>query len=136
MKYLGPGHGNDLSAVVARPENVVFVVDAISPNRLPYRNFPHTDIQALIDQIKTVEALDFDIMTPGHSVNGTKQDATDTRIYIETLRNRVKREMDGGKSLEQIKTSVTMDEYKNWGAYSRYRPLNVEGMYSWLKSKR
>ncbi len=135
VSYLGAGHGNDLSAVVVRPENVAFVVDAVSPKRLPYRNFPRTDVDGLINQIKAVEALDFDILTPGHSVNGTKQDATDTRIYIETLRARVMKAIAAGKSLDQIKASVTMDKYKKWGAYDAYLPLNVEGMYGWLKSK-
>ena len=135
VKYLGRGHGNDLSAVVVRPENVAFVVDAVSPKRLPYRNFPHTDIKGLIDQIMTVESLDFEILTPGHSVNGSKQDATDTRVYIETLRQRVQKEMVAGKSLDQIKASVTMDEYEKWGAYGQFLPLNVEGMFNWLKSR-
>lgn len=134
MTYLGPGHGKSLSAVVVRPENVAFVVDAVSPKRLPYRDFSHTDIQGLINQIKTVEALNFDILTPGHSMNGSKQDATDTRIYIEKLRANVKKEMAAGKSLDQIKAAVTMEDYKKWGAYGPYRPLNIEGMYRWLKS--
>lgn len=134
ITYLGRGHGDDLSAVVVRPENVAFVVDAVSPGRLPYRNFPGVDIDGMIDQIKAVESLDFDILTPGHSANGSKQDATDTRIYIETLRKRVKMGIDAGKSLDQIKADVTMDDYKNWGAYEQYLPLNIEGMFKWLKS--
>ncbi|MDA0261740.1 MAG: MBL fold metallo-hydrolase, partial [Proteobacteria bacterium] len=75
IKFLGAGHGDDLSAVVVRPENVVFVVDAVSPKRLPFRDFPRTDIAGLIGQIKAVEALSFDIMAAGHSVIGIKQDA-------------------------------------------------------------
>lgn len=34
LTYLGPGHGNDLVAKVARHDNVAFVVDAVSPRRL------------------------------------------------------------------------------------------------------
>jgi glyoxylase-like metal-dependent hydrolase (beta-lactamase superfamily II) len=30
LTYLGPGHGNDLMAIVVRPDNVAFVVDAVS----------------------------------------------------------------------------------------------------------
>jgi glyoxylase-like metal-dependent hydrolase (beta-lactamase superfamily II) len=135
VTFLGPGHGNDLSAVVVRPENVAFVVDAVSPKRLPYRNFPGGDIQGMIDQIRAVEALDFEILTPGHSVNGSKQDATDTRVYIENLRMRVKKEIASGKTLDQIKAVVTMDEYNKWFAYEQYLPLNIDGMYNWLKSR-
>jgi hypothetical protein len=28
-----------------------------------------------------------------------------------------------------------MEGYKKWGAYGQYRPMNVAGMYNWLKSK-
>ena len=36
---LGPGHGEDLMAIVVRPENVGFIVDAVSSKRLPYQDF-------------------------------------------------------------------------------------------------
>ena len=89
MTYLGVGHSDDLIAMVVRPENVAFVVDAVTPRRLLYRTIPAKDINALIKQIKVVESLDFDILLPGHYELGSKKDATDLRIYIETLRDRV-----------------------------------------------
>ena len=72
LTYLGEGHSDDLIAMVVRPENVAFVVDVVSPKSVPWRDFPNTDINGMIEQIKTVEALDFEIMAPGHSVIGTK----------------------------------------------------------------
>jgi|GEM_PF-4131737 len=35
LTYLGKGHSDDLVAMVVRPENVAFVVDIMTPNRLP-----------------------------------------------------------------------------------------------------
>ena len=133
LTYLGEGHGDDLIAVVVRPENVAFVVDTVSPGRLPYRDFPRTDIDGLIEQIKAVEALDFEIMLPGHSRNGTKQDATDTRIYVETLREGVKAALAEGKTEEEIVASDLMSEYSDWLAYEQFRDLNVQGMVRWLE---
>ena len=40
LTWLGPGHGKDLTVMVIRPENVAFVVDAVSSKRLFYRDFP------------------------------------------------------------------------------------------------
>ena len=133
LTYLGVGHGDDLIAMVVRPENIAFVVDAVSPKRLPWRDFPHTDIDGMINQIKVIEALDFDILAPGHSVMGTKQDATDVRVYIETLKAGVKKGLSEGKSVEDILASDLVTSYKDWGAYDRFRELNMRGMARWLK---
>ena len=133
LTYLGVGHGDDLIAMVVRPENVAFVVDAVSPKRLPWRDFPHTDIDGMINQIKAVEALDFDILAPGHSVMGTKQDATDVRVYIETLKAGVMKGLNDGKSVEDILATDLVTSYKDWGAYDRFRELNTRGMARWLK---
>ena len=133
LTYLGVGHGDDLIAMVVRPENVAFVVDAVSPKRLPWRDFPHTDIDGMINQIKAVEALDFDILAPGHSVMGTKQDATDVRVYIETLKAGVMKGLKDGKSVEDILATDLVTSYKDWGAYDRFRELNTRGMARWLK---
>ncbi len=133
LTYLGAGHGDDLIATVVRPENVAFVVDAVSPKRLPYRDFPGADINGVIGQIKAVEALDFGILLPGHSVNGTRQDATDTRVYIEELRAGVLAALKDGKSVEEIVGSDLVTSYSDWGAYEDWRALNIEGMARWLK---
>jgi glyoxylase-like metal-dependent hydrolase (beta-lactamase superfamily II) len=133
LTYLGEGHGDDMIATVVRPENVAFVVDVVSPKRLPWRDFPNTDINGLIGQIATVESLDFDILAPGHSSIGTKQDATDTRLYVEHLRDSIKTALAEGKAEADILASDITDEYKDWGAYEQLRDLNIQGMIRWLK---
>ena len=80
LTWLGEGHGQDLIAVVVRPENVAFITDAAAPKRLPYRDFPRSDIDGWISQIEVIESLDFDIMAPTHGNVGTKLDATDARV--------------------------------------------------------
>lgn len=134
LTYLGEGHGDDLIVTIVRPENAAFVVDVVSPKRLPWRDFPNTDINGMIGQIKTVESLDFDILIPGHSGIGTKQDATDTRLYIEHLRDAVKAALDEGKSEADILASDITDGYKAWGAYDQLRDLNIQGMIRWLSA--
>ena len=44
---LGPGHGDDMLIMVVRPENVAFVVDVVSPDRLPYQDMAGVDIDGL-----------------------------------------------------------------------------------------
>jgi glyoxylase-like metal-dependent hydrolase (beta-lactamase superfamily II) len=132
LTYLGPGHGDDLIAVVVRPENAAFVVDVVSPGRLPYRDFPGADIDGYIEQIGAVEALDFDVLVPGHSRLGTKQDAIDARVYIEELRQGVKQALAEGRSEQEIIASDLMSDYADWGSYDQWRDLNIQGMVRWL----
>lgn len=133
LTYLGPGHGDDLIAVVVRPENVGFIVDAAAPKRLPFKNFPRSDIDGWIDQIAKVESLDFDIFAPGHGNVGVKADATDARVYMLDLRDQTVRGLRAGRTVDQLATEVTMDAYKSWGSYDAWRELNVRGMATYLQ---
>lgn len=133
LTFLGNGHGDDLIATIVRPDNVAFVVDAVSPGRVPFRDFPGADIDGLINQIKAVEGLDFEVMVPGHSRNGNKQDATDARIYVEELRAGVLQALKEGKSDDEIIASDLMSDYSDWGAYGQWRDLNIQGMSRWLR---
>jgi len=133
LTYLGPGHGDDLIAVVVRPENVAFITDTAAPNRLPYRDFPRSDIDGWIDQIAVVEALDFDIFAPAHGAVGVKLDATAARVYMLELKDRVQRALRAGKTVDAVVADVTMAEYKDWGSYDNWRELNVRGMAKYLQ---
>jgi len=128
LTWLGEGHGEDMIAVVVRPENVGFITDVAAPKRLPYKTMPSSSVDAWIDQVRKVETLDFEIFAPAHGNVGVKADATDVRIYMETLRAEVLAGLKAGKDLAALKTSITMDAYRDWLSYDAWRELNVEGM--------
>ena len=128
LTYLGVGHGDDMIAMTVQPDNVAFIVDVVSPRRLPWRQLPANTIGGLIDQIKVAERLEFDVFIPGHSYTGTKQDVTDMRLYLESLRDKVQTELDAGKSAEEITATVRMPDYAHWDRYDEWIELNVAGM--------
>ena len=133
LTSLGPGHGADMLALVIRPENVAYIVDVVSPGRLPYKDFPGADIAGLIEQTRRVEALDFAILAPGHSRLGDKSDAVEAREYVEWLRAAVAAELNAGKTVEAIVAGLDTGAYADWSAYGRWRDLNIQGMARWLK---
>jgi glyoxylase-like metal-dependent hydrolase (beta-lactamase superfamily II) len=133
LTALGPGHGADMLAMVIRPENVAYIVDVVNPGRLPYKDFPGADIAGLIEQTKMVEALDFEIMSPGHSRLGNKADAVDAREYVEWLRAAVAAELNAGKTAEQVVADLDTSAYEGMMAYGMWRDLNIQGMARWLK---
>lgn len=125
---LGPGHGDDLMAIVVQPESVGFIVDAVAAKRLPFKDFPNSNVDDWTDQVRNVEALDFDIFAGGHGPLGVKADVTDGRIYMEELREEVLEGLKSGQSVDELASSVTMDKYKDWASYDEWRELNVQGM--------
>ena len=129
---LGSGHGTDMLAMVIRPENVAFVVDVVTPRRLPFKNFPGADLGGYIDQISVVEALEFDVLVPGHGALGVKADATENREYVEWLRDAVTAELKDGKTVEEIVVSLDTSAYAGRGSYENWRDLNIQGMADWL----
>ena len=134
LTWLGPGHGNDLIAVVVRPSNVAFITDAASPKRLPWRNMGGANIDDWIAQVGKIESLDFDIFAPAHGNVGVKADATDVKTYMEELKASVLTGLQAGLSVDQLKQEVTMAEYKSWGQYENWLPENIEGMANFLVS--
>lgn len=133
LTALGPGHGKDMLAMVIRPENVAYVVDVVNPGRLPYKDFPGADIAGLIEQTRKVEALDFEIMSPGHSRLGDKSDAVAGREYVEWLRAAVAAELNAGKTADEVVASLDTSAYEGMMAYGMWRDLNVQGMARWLQ---
>lgn len=132
LTYLGPGHGIDLMAIVVRPDNVAFVVDAVSSKRLFYRDFPGANLDDWIDQVRKIDSLEFEVMIGGHGPVGTKSDVTNGIAYLEELRAAVLKGLRAGESVDELKQSVTMEKYKDWAAYDNWRELNVQGMARYL----
>jgi len=117
-------------------ERVLFAVDFIAPERLPFQDFPDAYIEDWIDSLKRVETLDFDILAPGHDRLGRKEHVRMLRGYIEELRSEVLNYARQGKTVEEIKGLVKMENYKSWSRYEEWISLNVEGMYRHVQSHR
>jgi len=133
LTWLGEGHAKDMIAVIVRPENVAFITDVASPKGLPFRDMPGSNIDGWIEQVRKLETLDFEIFAPAHGSIGVKEDAKGARIYMETLRERVLAGLNAGSSVDDLVKTVTLEEYKDWGLYERWRALNVQGMARFLK---
>jgi glyoxylase-like metal-dependent hydrolase (beta-lactamase superfamily II) len=136
LAYLGKNH-SDGSIVMHFPaERAVFAVDFVSVDRLPFRAFPNAFIEDWIESLKRLEAMDFDILVPGHGAMGTRADVAEHRVYIEELRQEVLARLRKGLKVEEIKAEVTMPAYAGWGSYQDWLPLNVEGMAQHMQNWR
>lgn len=136
LTFLGPNH-SDNSIVMRFPaERILFAVDFIPVKAVAFRDFPNSWIGEWIDSLKKVEAMDFDVLAPGHGALGTVADVKAFRGYMEELRAAVLAQIRAGKTVEETKAAVKMEKYKDWGAYEMWIGLNVEGMYRHMANYR
>lgn len=136
LVYPGKSHSDNLIVMRFPEERAVFTVDFISVERLPYQNLGDAYFPDWIDAIKQVEAMDFDILVPGHGALGTKADASDHRTYLEELYESVLAGARAGRSLEDMQASITLDKYAGWSQYEQWRPMNIEGVYGQVQMHR
>lgn len=134
--YPGPSHSDNLIVMRFPEERAAFTVDFISVKRLPYQDLSDAYLPDWIEAIKQVEAMDFDILVPGHGAIGTKADASDHRQYLEELYGAVLEAARAGQSLEEMQASITLDQYADWEQYEDWRPMNIEGMYNQINLHR
>ena len=45
------------------------------------------------------------------------------------VNNAVVAAVRAGQNLEEMKASITLDEYRDWGSFGNWRELNIEGVY-------
>lgn len=133
LTWLGPGHGTDLVAMVIRPENVGFVVDAVASKRLFYKDFPGTTAGLWMQQVRAANELDFEILVGGHGPIGVKSDVAAGLAYLEEMQAAVLEGLKAGKSVDELAESVTMDAYSDWINYDEWREGNVRGMARYLQ---
>jgi glyoxylase-like metal-dependent hydrolase (beta-lactamase superfamily II) len=127
--YVGLSHSDNLIAMHFPAERAVFAVDFISVKRLPYKDLSDSYFPDWMEAVKVVEAIDFDILIPGHGTIGTKSDAVEHREYLQSLYNTVLKAAREGRTLEEMKQTIKLDQYRHFDQYENYLPLNIEGVY-------
>ena len=136
LAYVGKNHSDNSIVMTFPEERTLFAVDFIPVRTLAFRDFGDAYIPEWIDSLKAVEAMDFDILAPGHGSLGTRADVTAFRGYMEDLRAEVLASLRAGRTLEETQQVVTMDAYSDWGQYENWLPLNIAGMYQRLSLNR
>ncbi len=129
LLYVGRNHSDNSIVMHFPAERAIFAVDFISIDRLPYQTLGDAYVPEWIASLKTLEALDIDIVQPGHGKTGTRADVTEHREYVEALYEAVLTASREGKTLDEMKQSITLKKYTHFDNYDTWRIPNIEGMY-------
>jgi glyoxylase-like metal-dependent hydrolase (beta-lactamase superfamily II) len=144
VEIIHPGlnHSDDASVMFFPAERVVFATEFLADalvtttmRALPSAcgAFDGSPLSEWIRSHAVVEALDFDVLAPGHGSLFKKADVTEARMFFEDLRREVSAGMAAGKSLQELQQTVTLSKYKDWANYERLRAMNIAAAYNNLK---
>lgn len=136
LRYLGKNHSDNSIVMTFPAERVLFAVDFIPVAAVGYQTLSDSYLKGWIKSLKKVEAMDFDILAPGHGRLGTKADVTLFKNYMRALHDGVLKAARAGKSLEETKTSVDLTEFKGLGNFDKWAPMNIEGAYRQIQMNR
>jgi glyoxylase-like metal-dependent hydrolase (beta-lactamase superfamily II) len=136
LVHTGRNH-SDNSIVMRFPkERLLFAVDFIPVQSIGFRDFPDAYLADWLASLKQVEAMDFDVLVPGHGPLGRKEHVKAYRDYMEDLHGQVLKQARAGKSLDEIKTLVDLKKYEGWVGYKDWAMLNIEGMHRMVMANR
>jgi glyoxylase-like metal-dependent hydrolase (beta-lactamase superfamily II) len=142
----GKNHADDGTVVFFPDERVAFSADfpadALvrgSLKSLPSAcgSFDQHPMAEWIRSYRTIESLDFDLLAQGHGdIQFKKADVAEARQFFEDLMAAVSKGISEGKSLDELKRTVLLENYKGWAFYDRLRVDNIEAAYNNLKTYR
>ena len=133
LKYYGRNNGYGSVSMRFEPAHVLFVVDWITLNRLPYKNLKGYDIEGMITSTKAVlQEPEFDIFIGGHADTGNRKDVENYLAYLQALYTGVNTQMRKGNNLQSIQKSLQLSQFNHLKMFDEWRELNIEGVYNTL----
>jgi glyoxylase-like metal-dependent hydrolase (beta-lactamase superfamily II) len=129
--YLGKNHSDSTLVMRLPKEKIIFTVDWIPLETVPFRGMSDTYLPDIEDGLKKVIAMDWDRLIPGHPGPGgrqigTKDDARAALAYLQDLSAAVKKAADDHKCLADAMRDIKLPKYEKWTNYDAYLPMNVE----------
>ncbi|MEY4641163.1 MAG: hypothetical protein RLZZ227_1157 [Pseudomonadota bacterium] len=138
LMHPGKNHGDDMTVVLFPEQRVVFATDMIADAlvRNDIRSLPSAcgplDGHPLDEWIRSYEnvyALDFDTFAGGHGEFFTKADVALPIQFLKDLKSAVETAIAAGKTLDQMKQEIMLEQYTDWAYYERLREKNIEAAY-------
>lgn len=131
----GRNHSDDMTVVYFPAERAAFGVDFVYPGSTPgaWGDYDGTPLSEWVASLRAVEALDIDTFLPGHGRQGTKAEVTENRQFLEDVAAAVQLAILEGRTLDEMKKSITLPAYAKWGNFATGRPANIESAYNNLR---
>ena len=133
LAYLGRGHTDGDIIVYLPIERIMFGGDLLYKDRLPWLGDAYTS--EWIETLNKLKYFDVWIYVPGHGDIGNIAMLQNIQQYLMDLQLEVKKYVEMGKTLDEMKKAINLPKYKNWFKYKEWLPVNVEKVYKEITGK-
>jgi cyclase len=127
----GKAHTDGDLVVYFKSRKILVMGDLLFNRCYPYAD-PLGSVENWAVQMKTFADYDARCFIPGHASLADKKDMLLYAGYLTDLFNAVKKLKSEGKSLDEIKQTVKLPVYDNFG-YKFFFMMNIEGVYNQIK---
>jgi glyoxylase-like metal-dependent hydrolase (beta-lactamase superfamily II) len=130
--FLGPTHRDNLIQVHIPAEKVLVAIDFARAKNL-FPDYRDLDVHNTLKALKSLSRLeDVEFVLGGHGPVKTQDRFMVHHGYVQAQRDRVLNYMGEGKTLEEIKTLVTMDDFRDYPRIDEYLNSQLDTMYNYL----
>jgi glyoxylase-like metal-dependent hydrolase (beta-lactamase superfamily II) len=136
LVHVGKNHSNNSLVMRFPKERLLFAVDFIPVETVAFRDFPDAYMPDWVESLKRVEALEFDVLVPGHGKLGEKKHVTMFREYLQDLHAEVLAGARAGKTPDDLVQTIKLPKYEGWTNYKESLALNIQGMYRLIQANR
>jgi glyoxylase-like metal-dependent hydrolase (beta-lactamase superfamily II) len=136
LVHVGKNHSNNSLVMRFPKERLLFAVDFIPVETVAFRDFPDAYMPDWIESLKRVEAMDFDVLVPGHGKLGERRHVTLFREYLQDLHAEVLAGARAGKTPDDLVQTIKLPKYEGWTNYKESLALNIQGMYRLIQANR
>jgi glyoxylase-like metal-dependent hydrolase (beta-lactamase superfamily II) len=127
LLYLGRNHGDCMTITHFPGEKLLFVVDLLSEEALPFGNLPDYYPGDTVRTLREILQIDFERAARGHRSPVVGREVVESTLgYWSDLMDAVKQELDAGTSPFEVITTVELPQYRSWQNYDRWFELHVE----------
>src|SRR5262245_20709535 len=96
----------------------------------------HSDTASWIRALERMQQLDIKLICPGHGPLVGKELLEKQKRYFVELREQVRKGIDAGKTLDDIRESIDIPWYKEWtGVAAKSRKENIEHVHAELTGR-
>ncbi len=137
MQYHGPNHGKGWVTMHLPKYRMLFIVDIVSPYRVPYGRIFDSTPRGILKTLKIIEKMDFDRFIPGHGPpTAPKAAVVAHREYFEDIYAAARIALKKYKDPEKAARSIKLPKYKDWERYEMFLTSNASRVIEELTTGR
>lgn len=132
LLYIGPSHSpDDIQLWMPKEKLLISGDSAFNQRMLPI--FPYTVVSEWIDTWDKIEALEPEIIIPGHGESTDLATVTKfTKDYLVFLRAEVEKVLDDDGGLYEA-YNIDQSAYRDWGTYNELHKQNAERVFKQME---